>query len=328
MPERIATVDVVGVGLNARDTIIRLPRYPAHDTKTELNSADVLPGGQVATAMVACQIWGLRTRYVGKIGDDDAAAMHGGEFVRAGVEAHLLRVPDCQSQFAFILVDAATGERTILWYRDPRLALHPEELRREWIENSRALHVDGHDAAAAAQAARWARAAGIPVTADVDNLYPGVQDLLNHVDYLLASRDFPARLTGNQNLLESLPQIVTRHGCRVAGATLGRHGVLAYFDGRFQYSPGFIVQTADTTGAGDVFHAGLLYALLQGWPLDRMLAFANAAAALNCTAIGARGGLRAVAEIERLMAAAQRHSPPPELPALSKFCNNSQETLE
>ena len=302
-------VDVVGVGLNATDTLIRLPHFPAFDSKVEFQSADVRAGGQVASAMVACRRWGLSTRYIGKVGDDAAAELQREEYAREGVEAHLLAVPGCMSQVAFILVDQGSGERTILWKRDPRLELRPEEIERDWIVRARALHVDGHDTAAAAAAARWACEAGIPVTADIDNLYPGVEALLENVDCLLASRDFPARLTREADLLRSLLAIQRRYGCRVAGVTLGRQGALAWDGGRFHYSPAYRVDAVDTTGAGDIFHGGFVYALLQGWPLSRALDFSCAAAALACTALGARGGIRPVAEIERLMREGPRHEP-------------------
>src|SRR6202012_96736 len=153
-------MDIVGVVLTATDTLIPLPHFPASGSKVEFHSASVLPGGQVATAMVACQTWGLRTRYVGKLGDDDAGRLHRDEFRRLGVEAHLLTAPSCPSQQAFILVEDS-GERTVLWKRDERLTLRPGELRKEWISDARALHVDGHDTAAALTAATWAREAGI-----------------------------------------------------------------------------------------------------------------------------------------------------------------------
>jgi sugar/nucleoside kinase (ribokinase family) len=302
-------VDVVGVGLNATDTIIRLPHFPAFDSKVELLSADVTPGGQVASAMVACQAWGLRARYIGKVGDDAAARFQEEELSSAGVEHHLLRASNCSSQIALILVDEATGERTILWKRDARLKIHPEELNRDWIVNARAVLVDGHDMEAATQAARWAREADIPVIADLDNLYDGVQVLLEDVDYLMTSRDFPAHLTGQSDLLQSLPAIARRFGCRVAGATLGRQGAIAWDGRRFVYCPAFQVKAVDTTGAGDIFHGGFVYALLQGWANERILEFSCAAAALNCAAIGARGGIRPVAEIERLMREGTRHEP-------------------
>ena len=302
-------VDVVGVGLNATDTLIRLPHFPAFNTKMEFISAEVLPGGQVASALTACQRWGLNTRYVGKVGDDAAADLQRRELAQAGVEAHLLSVPGCCSQAAFILVDQSCGERTILWKRDPRLTQPPEELESEWIVRARSLLVDGHDTAAAVTAARWARGAGIPVTADIDNLYSGVEALLDSVDYLVASRDFPARLTGDENLLQSLPLIHRRHGCQVAGATLGPEGVLVWDGVRFHYAPAYKVNAVDTTGAGDIFHGAFVYALLQRWPLGRALDFSCAAAGLNCTALGARGGIRPLAEIERLMCEGSRHAP-------------------
>jgi len=304
----LSKVDVVGVGLNATDTLIPVAHYPARGSKIEFRSAKVLPGGQIATAMIACQQWGLLTRYVGKVGDDSAANLHRAEFTRFGVETHLFTAPGCPSQQAFILVDDA-GERTVLWKRDDRLTLRPEELHKDWILNSRALHIDGHDTAAAALAASWARSAGIPVIADVDDLYPGVEGLLINIDFLITSRDIPARLTAESDLRKSLPALKERFGSRLTAATLGEDGVLAWDGKQFHYAAAFCVQPVDTTGSGDIFHAGFIYALLQGWPLQRQLDFACAAAALNCTAIGARGGIQSVDSIEHLIATGPRHAP-------------------
>ncbi len=301
-------LDVVGVGLNATDTFIPVAHYPARGSKVEFRSAKVLPGGQVATAMIACQQWGLRTRYVGKVGDDSAADLHRAEFARLGVEAHLFTARGCPSQQAFILVDDS-GERTVLWKRDDRLTLRLDELQQDWIVNARALHVDGHDTAAAAAAAGWARAAGIPVIADVDELYPGVDALLKSVDYLITSRDIPGRLMEEPDLKKSLPALKKRFGCRLAAATLGEEGVLAWDGTQFHYAAAFRVQPVDTTGAGDIFHAGFIYGLLQGWPLQRQLDFACAAATLNCTALGARGGIQPVDSIQHLIATGARHTP-------------------
>lgn len=299
--------DVLAIGLNATDTLIRVPRFPAFDSKTKILSSALLPGGQAATAAVACQRWGLRSRYVGKIGDDSAGRLQREEFAREGVEARLIEVPNCTSQLAFIIVDECTGERTILWQRDDQLDLLPEELPQEWIRGARLVHVDGHPCAPAAAAARWAREANAVVTADLDNLYPGIEALLEGVDFMIGSREFPERLLGIPDLLESLPKITRRFGCRVAGATLGRDGVLAWDGTQFHYSPAFRVDAVDTTGAGDVFHAGFAYALLRGDTLPEILEFSCAAAGLNCTAPGARGGIRPVKEIEKLRHEGVRH---------------------
>ena len=302
-------VDLVGVGLNATDTLIHLSAYPARGSKVEFHHATILPGGQAASTIVACQTWGLSTRYVGKLGDDEAAALHRREFARTGVDARLITVPNAASPQSIILVDAG-GERTVLNLRDPHLQLQPADLDRSWIVNARAVHVDGLETAAATLATGWARQAGIPTVADLDELYPGVEDLIANIDYLIVSRDFPFMLTGERNLEKALQLIKRRFGCTLAAATLGEQGVLAWDGAQFHSRAAYHVPVADTTGAGDIFHAGFIYGLLQGWPLSRQLDFACAAAALNCTATGARGNIGTVDAIEKLMDTAPRYAAP------------------
>jgi len=301
----VPQVDVVGVGLNATDTLIPLTEFPVRGSKVEFESAAILPGGEVASATVACQTWGLRTRYVGKFGDDYAAHIHGAAFERAGVETHLFTAAGCPSYQSFIIIDA-TGERTVLRRHDDRLALCPGELQRDWIVSARALLVDGHDTTAALQAAQWARAAQIPVVADLDKLYPAIDTLLPEIDYLIASSDIPGLISGESDLPKALQAVQKRFANRLTAATLGHDGVLAFDGSEFFYSPAFDIHVADTTGAGDIFHAGFLYALLQEWPIQRRLEFACAAAGLNCTAVGARGNIAPIAEIERLIATGSR----------------------
>src|ERR1700733_10591619 len=293
-------VDLVGVGLNATDTVIPLATYPARGSKTEYSTVSTLPGGQVASTVVACQHWGLRTRYVGKLGDDLAATLHREAFTHSGVETRIVTVPGGASAQSLILVDAQ-GERTVLCRRDERLSLHPTDLQREWITNARALHVDGYDTEAAILASTWAREANIPVIADLDELYPNVEALLDNVDYLIVSRDFPSRLMSEPDLEQALRKMHRRYNCRLAAATLGQEGVLPFDGKQLPHPPAYCVPVLDTTGAGDIFHAGFIYGLLQDWPLERQLEFACAAAALNCTAVGARGGIQSLEEIETLM---------------------------
>jgi sulfofructose kinase len=157
-------VDLVGVGLNATDTLISVSKFPGPGSKADVHSLEVTLGGQVATAIVACARWGLRTRYVGKLGDDAAAGIHREAFAGAAVETQITAVQNCHSAQSHIVVDSQ-GERSVLWHRDPRLAIAPGELKREWVTTARALLVDGCDTAAATQTALWARESGIPVVA-------------------------------------------------------------------------------------------------------------------------------------------------------------------
>ena len=314
----VKKVDLVGVGLNATDTVIHVSTFPQCGSKVEYEAETIMPGGQVATTVVACQTWGLSSRYVGKLGDDDASRLHQREFLRTGAEAHLINVAGAPSARSLILLDR-TGERTVLCRRDERLILQPSELKREWIVNARALHVDGHDTAAATLAARWAREAGVLVTADLDDTYPGVHELLQNIDFLIVNHDFPFRFTGEPNLKSALREMQRRFGSRLAAATLGHDGVLAWDGERFHYAPAFRVPVVDTTGAGDIFRAGFIYALLQGWPLPRCLDFSCAAAAINCMAEGARGGICSVEQIEAFMLSTPRYEEPEDFAIFSSL---------
>jgi sugar/nucleoside kinase (ribokinase family) len=170
------------------------------------------------------------------------------------------------------------------------------------------LHIDGFDTRAAARAAGIARSHGIPVTVDVDTIYQGFDRVLPQVDYLVASSEFPAAWTGVSDPFEALETIQNEYGMKVASMTLGAHGALAREEGSFYYSPAFVVNCVDTTGAGDVFHGAFCYAVLQGMQMRDALEFSNAMAALNCTALGARGGLRTLEDIRALMSKGERRS--------------------
>jgi sulfofructose kinase len=299
-------VDLVGVGLNATDTLIPLEQFPQPGSKVQYSERSTQPGGQVASTVVACQTWGLSTRYVGKLGDDDAARLHKEAFARVGAETQIVTVPGTSSLHNVILIDTA-GERTVICQHNDLMVLQPSDLRREWIENARVLHVDGHDTAAASLAASWARAANVPVVADLDDIYPGIEDLVANIDYLIVSEDFSCRLMRESNLESALRRMQSRYSCRLSAATLGENGVLAWDGNRMIHSPAYRVPVVDTTGAGDIFRAGFIYGLLRDWPLERQLDFSCAAAAMNCMAQGARGGIQPVSAIENLMTTAERY---------------------
>lgn len=305
MPE----FDVVGVGLNATDTLLVAPRFPAYGGKAPFHEEILSPGGQVASAIVACAAWGLKTKYIGTVGDDERGRIQLESLRAAGVDIeHVQMRPGCASQSAYIVIDRSTGERTVLWRRDDCLRIAPSEISPGQITAARLLHIDGHDTPAVEHAARIARGAKIPVTVDVDTIYHGFDRVLPYVDYLIASSEFPVQWTNQSDPFEALATIEREYKMRVAAMTLGSHGALALERGKFHYSPAFVVDCVDTTGAGDVFHGAFCYAVLQGMSLPDSLEFSNAMAALNCTALGARGGIRGVADAKTLMARAERRS--------------------
>ena len=196
------------------------------------------PAGKWQARSLHASRWGLLTRYIGKLGDDPAAALHQQEFARAGVDTQIITAQGCASHQSFILVDPS-GERTVIRRHDENLLLQPAELKREWISNARALLVDGCDTAAATTAANWAREAHIPVIADFDEAYPGIEELMKNVDYLIVSKDFPQMVCGEAELEISLPLLQRRFRCCLTAATLGSDGVLAWDGEKFHHASHF-----------------------------------------------------------------------------------------
>jgi len=303
MPE----FDVVGLGLNATDTLLVVPHFPAYAGKVRILEEVLSPGGQVASALVACSRLGLRTKYVGTAGDDERGRVQLDALRAATVDVSDVQIRHgCPNQSAYIIIDRSTGERTIFWRRDECLRIRPDDITEAQITCGRLLLIDGHDTPAVARGAEIARARRIPVVVDVDTIYSGFDRVLPNVDYLVASSEFPAAWTGENDPFLALEKIQERYGMRVAAMTLGPHGALARENASFVYSPAFVVNCMDTTGAGDVFHGAFCYAVLEDMPLREALEFSNAMAALNCTAYGARGGISGAEQVRDLMRRGER----------------------
>ena len=305
------TFDVVGVGLNATDTLLLVPQFPAYGGKAPFVTEIQSPGGQVASAMVACAKLGMRTKYIGSVGDDEGGRVLMRSLEQSGIDiTHVQLRTDCPNQSAYIVIDQTTGERTILWKRPDCLRIVPEHIEPDQIRCAKLLHIDGHDTAAVGHAARIASENGIPVTVDVDTIYHGFDRVLPYVDYLIASTNFPVEWTSQRDPFLALELIQKEYAMRVAAMTLGPYGALALADGRFHYSPAFVVNCQDTTGAGDVFHGAFCYAVVNDYSIEDALELSNAMAALNCKALGAQGGIRGIEAARKLIAGGERRSKP------------------
>jgi len=304
--------DAVGFGLNAVDYVIVVPHYPQFTSKVRIVEQSLHPGGQIATAMVALARLGCRVSYIGKVGSDHLGQIQLASLAAEGVFAEgVTQVEGATNQFAYILIDQPSGERTVLWGRDEKLAFRPEELSRERITAGRILHLDACDTQAAIEAARWARESGIPVVVDLDTVYPGIEEFLPLVDFMVSSANFPGQLTGIEDRREALRAMKDRYGCYFVAMTIGEQGVLAYHENEYIHLPAFHVDCHDTTGAGDAFHGGFIYGLLHGMGVEETLRFANAVAGLKCTKIGARTGLPSISEVEKLLSSQMLRRPSP-----------------
>jgi sulfofructose kinase len=294
--------DVVGMGLNSVDFLCLVPEFPTSNSKMRIRRFEKSGGGQVATAMVALSRWGVKAKYIGKVGSDELGRFSLESIRQEGVDVSSVTMEqDTGNQFSTVIVDGRSGDRTILWDRDDRLMYRDGELRREDVCSGRLLHLDGHDIRAAIRCAEWARQAGIPTVLDVDKLEPLTPELIRSIDFLVTSSRFPSLFTGISNREKAFMEL-QKHISGFLCTTQGPEGAMALVEGEILHVKGFKIEAVDTTGAGDVFHAGFIYGLLQNWEVSEILRFANVAAALKCRDLGGRRGIPRLLEIQELLA--------------------------
>lgn len=312
-PPGAGRVDVAGLGENSLDLVATLDAFPRPDSKMPMEGFARLPGGQVATAMAATARLGWVSRYVGRVGDDEGGRLVCDSLVSEGVDTSAVAIlPGVTTRLSMLLVDRSAATRTVLWHRDPALrwpgprALTPGPgLPVEALLAARVLLLDGTDVDASRAAARAARAAGVPVVADVDTVGEGVDALLADVDVIMAAASFAEAVTGRANRGDAVARLASRYPqAAVVCVTYGEDGSLARCEGRELFTPAFPVRCVDSTGAGDVFRAGFLAGWLRGGEgagLAQAMRYASAAAALNCRGLGARGALPTRAEVDDLL---------------------------
>jgi ribokinase len=203
-----------------------------------------------------------------------------GLLVRAGFE----------SQFAFIVAEPETGRRTIFWRRPTGAPPTPDEIDYGLIGNAQVVLTDGLFPDATMAACQAARKAGVPVVVDAGSLRDGMLELARLSDFYIASETFSNALVGEGKPLEACRKLAEL-GPRVTGVTLGAKGYVAMADGRVIEKPAYKVEAVDTTGCGDVFHAGFVYGLLKDWAIEKSLDLGAWAAAMVSQKLGGRAGI-------------------------------------
>jgi len=297
--------DIIGIGEHSIDYVYRLPRLPngGSPDKLPISNAHVSPGGQVATTLCTCTALGLSASYVGAFGTDDNGRLIRDTLTRHGVDTSHAVVREGTSRYAVILVDEGTGERVVLWHRDPAVVVRRESITQDVIASARLLHVDSTDEALAIHAATLARQSGVPVTSDIDHVTPRTRELVAAVSIPIFGAGVPEAITGEADAERALRALRQEHDGLLC-VTRGTHGALLLDGDTLHTVAAHAVDAVDTTGAGDVFRGAFIHALLRGRTPAEILAFANAAAAVSCTREGAIDSVPTLADVERLLAGA------------------------
>jgi len=291
--------DVVAVGENSIDLLCVTSSFPAADNKQPLLQRLELPGGQATTAAVGCARLGLRSCYVGAVGDDANGARVRETLEREGVAMRVVTRPGVATRNAVVLIDAG-GRRSVLSSRDRRLDIAGGEIDDAIFTSAKLVLVDGSDLQLSHRAAAAAREAGVPTMCDLDDVSPDAIKLLELIDIVIVRADFVRTATGEPSLTAGLRHLAGRSGAEVVVVTDGANGAIGWSAGRVIEVKAEPVRVVDTTGAGDAFRAGFGAAWLgaAGESLDliEMVRFAARVAALNCRDYGAQTALPTRAE--------------------------------
>jgi sulfofructose kinase len=285
--------DVLGLGIAAVDDLITVDGYPQPDTKVAVQDRQRQGGGLTATALVAASRLGARTAYGGVLGDDELSRFTLRELEREGVDCTpVLRTSEAGPCHSLVIVDRATGSRTILYDKARVLSRRPDQVTADLIARCRLLFVDYTAGHGGLQAVRVAHDLGIEVVGDVERIdVPGAEVLLYEIDHLIVGIALAAQVTA-----ESEPERMVRALCGGGRAccvvTAGDRGCwYAQRDTQVHYVPAYRVQVVDTTGCGDVFHGAYAACISRGENVSTAIEVAAAAAALKATQPGGRAGI-------------------------------------
>jgi len=300
----IIAMKVIGIGQCSLDYLFTVDSFPVPDTKIELQQWTVAGGGPVATALVSLARLGVDCCFYGIVGDDEA-----GEKIIASLQSEnvdtsgVIKRADSLSQVAFIAVEKSTGMRTIFWQRPSGGPFMPMELPDDFLDKADFLLVDGLMSEISIHAAESANKLTVPVMLDAGHVRKGMIELSGLSDYVVASEEFAKEFEDGGGSFDPEKAIMSMKsfGAKAVTITLGKEGSISVTGDEVFSTPAFPVDVVDTTGAGDVFHGGYIYGLLQGWDIKEVVRFASAFAALKCTRPGGREGIPSLQEVESML---------------------------
>jgi sulfofructose kinase len=298
---------VVGVGLSTVDLLFVSPRID--ERLIDASVFSMQGGGSAFNMLATLAVMNQSTRFFGRIGDDD----HGRFILRSmqnlGVDTSMLMVErDKVSPVSVLQIDELTRRRRILRSRGNVTPLSPRDLPSGLLAGAAMLLIDGSQPALQAAIAEKARDKGITVLLNASQLSGGMGELLSLSEIVIGSERFAHELAPADNLGDSLREILNL-GPRIGLITMGESGSIGLEGTKLVEQEALDVFVADTSGAGDAFAGAFAFAHLQGWPLERAVPFANAAAGLVCRSLGARSALPTVEEVVAAMNGLQPNRP-------------------
>lgn len=292
--------DVIGVENLIMDFAVRINKLPATDGFALIRDYCWQSGGNASSAIVALARLGAACGMAGTTGSDAFGTFCREDMERHGVDVSHIRQLPGTTTFCICLAEDATQGRSILGKLGDAGNLTEEELGEDYIAQAKAIHIGLPFTPAADAAIRFARKHGVLVSLDAGGPVENAMDLVRRTDILIMSESFYGALFSDTDYEKNCASLLSE-GPRVVVVTLGKKGCAgADANGTFRLESfsGCGYEIVDTTGAGDVFHGGFLYAYLHrfgqepwNYGLEDCARFASAVSYINCMTLGGRTGI-------------------------------------
>ena len=300
--------DISGLENGIVDLALQVDSIPGTDTAGELRNYLWQPGGNVDNAIAAAARQGAKCSLLGAVGDDVQ-----GEFFRSDLDLHGIDhshmiTKEGSTTIAVCLAEENTRERSFLIYKgrdgSPSPDLEPQDIDANFIASARYLHVGSLSGKTLRRAVEAARKHGVIVSVDGASLTEDLEWTLDHCDIMVMSKKYYTELCGeDDDYVGNMQKLVIDRGIETCVVTLGPDGCAgANSKGESFSIPAFSgYPIIDTTGAGDVYHGGFIFAHSQGWNLETCARYASAVSFIKCTTLGGRAGIPDRKTVERFL---------------------------
>lgn len=311
--------DVIGVEDLIMDFALQISRLPKTDGMSMITDGCWAGGGNASSAIVALSRLGAKCAMAGTTGNDAYGNFCIQDMKRNRVDVSHVRQVEGDTTLCVCLAETETQGRSFLGKAGVKRALTPEEVGEDFIRSCRVIHLSCMPTPTQKVAIAFARKHGVEVSLDAGAFFPGAEELADQADILIMSEAFYEGLFGaDKRYCENCRKLVGQ-GRKIAVVTLGKNGCAgADRQGVFRLDAfSGEASIVDTTGAGDVFHGGFLYAYLyrcggghssddseetrrrgaaaseggNGYTLKDCARFASAVSYINCTTLGGRPGI-------------------------------------
>jgi sugar/nucleoside kinase (ribokinase family) len=303
--QRNSSLDVIGIDdLPVVDYLLQVEVLPKTNDLVAAVNPSWQCGGKVATAMAVLGRLNAKAGMIGVVGDDKPGTYCLEDFKRHGVDISRMVIdPGKTTTVSICLAEQSTQGRSFIGVHGTRRHLRDDDIPEDYIQTAKYLHLC-QMMPASVHGARLAKKHGLKVAFDGDLYEKEIEDHLDLIDIFIASEFFYKQMFDDTGLhyLEKNCFTLRDRGPEIVIITLGPLGSAGVYGEKFFRTPGFQVDVADTTGAGDVFHGAFLYGLLQQYDIEYAARFANGASAIKCTRQGGRAGIPQLETVNRFLA--------------------------